>query len=259
MAGAEIWAGNELYNAITGNSDTLRLSLGNGSNLDFSQYIRTEIDMRRYWQVAPNRSIAARFSFGIARSFGFTSDVPYVKQFFAGGPVSVRAWAPRGLGPGAYEDPLSRDTRNNTRLYQTGDISLEANLEYRFKIFWLLNGALFLDAGNVWTIDYDANRCGSQFLISPQEYTDCIDEEGNVFTQVNEAFYRQIAVGGGFGLRFDFSYFILRLDLATKLRHSYPFMPDETGATESDYWFRDFREGYSLSKVAFNLGFGYPF
>ena len=254
MAGAELYGINRLLNA-----DTFRLSLGNGATVDFSQYIRSEIDVRRYWQVNPKRSFAARFAFGLARPFGYTSDVPYVKQFFAGGPVSVRAWAPRGLGPGAYEDPLSRNTENNTRLYQTGDIRIEANLEYRFKIFWLLNGALFIDAGNVWTIEEDENRCGSQFLIAAREY-DCINENGNSISYINEPFYKQIAVGSGFGLRFDFSYFILRLDLATKIRHSYPYLPNgDSTYSERDYWFRDFREGYGLSKITFNLGFGYPF
>lgn len=257
LAGAEVWGGNVLYNAFVDEPDTLRLRLGRNAT-DFSQYVRTEVDLRRYWQSNRDRNVAARFAFGIARPFGYTSDVPYVKQFFAGGPVSVRAWAPRGLGPGAYEDPLSRNIQNNTRLYQTGDIRIEANLEYRFKIFWLLNGALFLDAGNVWTIERDPNRCGSQFLLSADEY-DCVDEFGKTIRYVNEPFYRQIAVGGGMGFRFDFSYFILRLDLATKLRHSYPYLPDESGAVEGDYWLRDFREGYGLSKVAFNLGFGYPF
>jgi outer membrane protein insertion porin family len=259
LAGAELWAGNKLYNALTSTSETFRLRINNRAPIDFSQYIRTEIDIRRYWQQTPGKSLALRLAFGIARPFGFTSDVPYVKQFFVGGPNSVRAWAPRGLGPGAFEDPLSRDIDNNTRLYQTGDIKIEANLEYRFKIFWLMEGALFLDAGNVWTIEQDTNRCGSQFLISPLE-DECINEEGNRISFLHEPFYRQLAVGGGFGFRFDFSYFILRLDLATKLRHSYPYLPTaDMTATEADYWFQDYKRGFSWSKIAFNLGFGYPF
>jgi outer membrane protein insertion porin family len=254
MAGAEVAA----YNRIAG--DNLRLRLRPGSFVDFSEYIRTEIDLRSYWQKASQKSVAVRFAFGIARPFGTTLDVPYVKQFFVGGPNSVRAWSPRGLGPGAYEDPLSTDRANNTRLYQTGDIKIEANLEYRFKIFWLMNGALFLDAGNVWTIENDDNRPGSQFRIS-SKLLNIEDNEGNMTTFLHEPFYKQIAVGGGFGLRFDFSYFILRLDLATKLRHSYPFMPASSSSPmETDYWFRDFRDGsYDFSKIAFNLGFGYPF
>src|SRR5690606_31164349 len=116
-----------------------------------------------------------RFNFGIARPFGFTTDVPYVKQFYVGGPNSIRAWAPRGLGPGGYQDPNALDRDNNFRLYQAGDLKLEMNLEYRFEILWQMKGALFLDAGNIWTIREDINRCGSQFLFNGTERTDgCI-------------------------------------------------------------------------------------
>lgn len=266
LAGAEIWAGNAIYNSFSLEPDTLRLNLGGGQGVDFSQYARTQIDLRRYWQSRPSHSFAARFSIGVARPFGYTTDVPYVKQFFAGGPNSIRAWAPRGLGPGAYEDTLAVRSANNTRLYQTGDFKLEANLEYRFKIFWLMNGAFFLDAGNVWTLRRDPNRCGSQFLLRGKTYT-CVDQEsGERVSYTNEPFYRQIAIGGGFGLRLDFSYFILRLDMGVKLRHAAPF-PNEPGSSANwqNYWFRDFRaDGNRVDLrlgdiVAFNLGFGYPF
>jgi outer membrane protein assembly factor BamA len=266
LAGAEIWAGNALYNSFALEPDTLRLNLRDDKQVDFSQYVRTQVDFRRYWQLAPNQSVAARFNLGIARPFGYTSDVPYVKQFFAGGPNSIRAWAPRGLGPGAYEDTLAVRSTNNTRLYQTGDLKLEFNLEYRFKIFWLLNGAFFLDAGNVWTLRRDPNRCGSQFLFSEKVYN-CVDQvSGGDISYTNEPFYKQIAVGGGFGLRMDFSYFILRLDMGVKLRHAAPF-PDIPADANNwrNYWFRDFRpDGNRVDLnftdvVAFNLGFGYPF
>ncbi len=266
LAGAEIWAGNAIYNSFALNPDTLRLDLGAGKVVNFSQYAKTQLDLRRYWQSRPNQSFAARISLGIARPFGYTSDVPYVKQFFAGGPNSIRAWAPRGLGPGAYEDTLAVRSANNTRLYQTGDLKIETNFEYRFKIFWLMHGALFLDAGNVWTLRRDPNRCGSQFLLRERTYT-CVDQEnGERKNYTNEPFYKQIAIGGGFGLRLDFSYFILRLDMAVKLRHAAPF-PNEPQSNSNwqNYWFRDFRpDGNRVELgfgdiVAFNLGFGYPF
>lgn len=266
LAGAEVWAGNAIYNSFALEADTLRLNLRGEKAVDFSQYARTQVDLRRYWQGHPNRSWSARLSLGVARPFGYTSDVPYVKQFFAGGPNSLRAWAPRGLGPGAYEDTLAVRSANNTRLYQTGDFKLEANLEYRFKIFWLMHGAFFLDAGNVWTLRQDPNRCGSQFLLRPRNYA-CTDQEtGEKISYTNEAFYKQIAIGGGFGIRLDFSYFILRLDMAVKLRHAAPFpdIPDD-GQNWRNYWFRDFRpDGNRVPLrfsdiVAFNLGFGYPF
>lgn len=266
LAGAEVWGANALYNSFALEPDTLRLNLRQGTKVDFSQYVRTQVDLRRYWPLGPNQSLAGRFNLGVARPFGYTSDVPYVKQFFAGGPNSLRAWAPRGLGPGAYEDTLSLRSVNNTRLYQTGDFKLEFNLEYRFKIFWLINGAFFLDAGNVWTLRPDPNRCGSQFLFSERTY-DCVDQaSGGDIRYTNEPFYKQIAVGGGFGLRVDFSYFILRLDMGLKLRHAAPF-PDNPADLNNwqNYWFRDFRDngnrvGLNFTDiVAFNLGFGYPF
>lgn len=264
LAGAEMWGANKLYNAFTGEQDAFTLRLRAGKTVEFSQYLRTQLDLRQFHQFTPRRSLAARFAIGVARPYGFTSDVPYVKQFFAGGPNSIRAWAPRGLGPGAYEDPLSLDRRNNTRLYQTGDLSLEANLEYRFNIFWMVNGAFFLDAGNIWTFGRDTSRCGSQFLLRQRSYQ-CTDPDGNTSTYTNEPFYRQIAIGGGFGLRLDFSYFILRLDMGVKLRHAQPYPFEEGGNNRKNYWFRDFREDErreglrAVDIINFNLGFGYPF
>lgn len=266
LAGAEIWAGNAIYNSFSLEPDTLRVNLGGGKKVDFSQYARLQIDLRRYWQRSTNQNIAARFFVGAARPFGYTSDVPYVKQFFAGGPNGIRAWAPRGLGPGAYEDTLSVRSINNARLYQTGDFRLEASLEYRFKIFWMFNGAFFLDAGNIWTFQRDENRCGAQFLLRERTYA-CADQStGEKLNYTHAPFYQQIAVGGGFGLRLDFSFFILRLDMATKLRHAAPF-PNNPDSPDNwqQYWFRDFRADGNrvplrfIDIVAFNLGFGYPF
>jgi len=264
LAGAEVWAGNAIYNAFALVQDTLKLRLKAGKTVDFSQYVRTQVDLRKYWSHSPKRSTAARIAVGAARPFGYTTDVPYVKQFYAGGPNSIRAWAPRGLGPGAFEDTLSLDRSFNTRLYQSGDVRLEANLEYRFNIFWVVNGAFFLDAGNIWTFRRDTARCGSQFLLGSRQYS-CIDNQGEKTVYTNEPFYKQIAVGGGFGLRLDFSFFILRLDMAAKLRHAAP-MPSSNGQGNwQDYWFRDFRgdggrRGLKFTDiVSFNLGFGYPF
>ena len=263
-AGAELWAGNALYNAFASNPDTMALRIGETRTISFEQYARARIDLRAYRQYTPKRSIAARFAFGIARPFGYTSDVPYVKQFFVGGPNSIRAWAPRGLGPGAFEDPLSFDRRNNTRLFQTGDLSIEGSLEYRFNIFWLFNGAFFLDAGNIWTLQQEPERCGSQFLLRARQ-SPCLDDAGETFVYTNEPFYRQIAIGGGFGLRLDFSFFILRLDMGLKLRHASPIPLEQGRNNFANYWFRDFRPDGGRQDlkfpdvVNFNLGFGYPF
>ncbi|MEN0003717.1 MAG: BamA/TamA family outer membrane protein [Bacteroidota bacterium] len=247
LSGFELWGVNSLFNQWTGRNDVF----GIGST-NFSQYWRIEGDYRYYRTLSAKHSLAARAYLGVARPFGFTSDVPYVKQFFAGGPNGIRAWAARGLGPGGFEDPESRNPNNTTRLYQTGDIHLEANVEYRFDIFWLLKGALFIDAGNVWTFNRDPDRCGSQFLFTESTFS-CGTED----TFTNDPFYKQIAIGTGFGFRFDLTYFLLRLDLGVRLRNSFP-RRDGNSVTEADYW-EDF-QGFRFNRnVSFNLGLGYPF
>lgn len=245
MAGAEIWAANQIYNRFATEDAVFRL----GRNTNFSQYILSEIDFRVYDQINQGRNWAARLNFGIGRPFGDTTEVPYVKQFYVGGPNSIRAFAPRGLGPGGFLDTLSLDRANAFRLYQTGDIKLEFNLEYRFDLFWFTKGAIFLDAGNVWTFRRDLDRCGSQFLWQEETYV-CGEE-----TFTHYPFYRQIAIGGGMGLRFDLSYFIFRLDLAVPLRFNYP--STRNNPREADWW-NDFRN-FQLQDIRFNLGLGYPF
>ena len=248
-AGAEIWAANALYNEFALAQDTFRL----GDTVDFSQYAKVETDLRYYRQFTKERSLAARLNMGIARPFGYTTDVPYVKQFFVGGPNSIRAWAPRSLGPGGYEDPefinLPQEAGFN-RFYQSGDIKVELNLEYRFTIFWIFKGALFVDAGNVWTYRRDDSRPGSQFLFRrPENYLN---------NQAYFPFYRQIAVGSGFGLRMDLSFFIFRLDMAVKVRNPYPRLPVDGGTYREALWWNDFNN-FKLRDIAFNIGLGYPF
>lgn len=251
MAGAELWAFNKLYNGLVGTQSIWRLG-----KTDFSQYLRGEIDLRYYRQINSRRSLASRASAGIALPFGFTSDVPYVKQFFIGGPSSIRAWPARSLGPGGYEDTTFsiNNIRNALLFYQSGDIKLELNVEYRFDLFWRIKGAFFLDAGNIWTLQKDTARCGSQFLLSRPK-TPCINTGGS--RSYAAPFYQQIALGGGFGLRFDFTYFIFRLDMGVRLRNPYPLRGGEGSFSERDYW-------TNLSKwrwrdANFNIGLGYPF
>lgn len=248
VAGLEIWAGNSLYNTLASRNDTLSVGA-----IDFSQYVKMELDFRRYKKISPKSTLAARFNIGIAQPFGFTSDVPYVKQFFVGGPNSIRAWAARGLGPGGHIDSLTFNSNNRLLFYQTGDLKLEFNLEYRFDIYWRLKGAVFLDGGNVWTISEDPDRCGSQFLFSPKNKSECPDSQPGA----GDPFYRQIALGTGFGLRFDFKYFIFRIDLGLQLRNPFPIVSDPDNITEADYW-TNF-SNYQFSDINFNLGLGYPF
>ncbi|MEL6276620.1 MAG: BamA/TamA family outer membrane protein, partial [Bacteroidota bacterium] len=226
---------------------SLRVSGSELDTINFSQFAKVDLDYRFYKKLSSKHNIATRINIGIARPFGFTSDVPYVKQFFVGGPTSIRAWAARELGPGGYDDPALDEINNPLFFYQTGDLKLEFNFEYRFDLFWSLKGALFLDGGNVWTLDCDPTRLGSQFLL--RSGTPSCATNGNE-TFVNEAFYQQIALGSGFGLRLDFAYFILRLDMGLRVRN--PFREPTTNR----YWVSP---SESFQNINFNLGLGYPF
>jgi outer membrane protein assembly factor BamA len=170
------------------------------------------------------------------------SELPYDKYFFAGGGTSVRAWRPRRLGPGSFTSYLQNKantgdsiTTDNQRIRtfnteQPGELLLEGNIEYRFPLFSFINGALFTDFGNVWSLRPD-QRDGARFNVN--------------------SFYREFAVGSGFGLRFDFSFLILRLDIATKV-----YDPTAPG---NKWAIRNFNVFNGQNQTALNLGIGYPF
>jgi outer membrane protein assembly factor BamA len=119
--------------------------------------------------------------------------LPFEKKYFTGGANGIRAWQVRSLGPGNYKADVGSYPN------QSSDIKIESNLEYRFKLLLMMEGAIFLDAGNIWAINSKEDG-----------------RDGAIF-KINE-FYKQIAVGTGFGMRFDFNYFLFRLDLGFKLR-----------------------------------------
>ncbi len=206
--------------------------LNNGQEIQFYRFLRLNFDYRKYKILGRNQKsqIAFKLIGGIAYSYGAENyyQLPYEKNFFIGGPSSVRAWKPRRLGPGAYVSV-------SNLVEQPGSILLESSLEYRFKLFQLfgqMNGAFFIDAGNVWNM--------------PQGYTD-------LTTQFKLSdFYNQIAVGSGFGLRWDFDFFLLRLDLATKVIN--PANPVNQKWVLSQTSF----EG-GQNPIEFNIGIGYPF
>jgi outer membrane protein assembly factor BamA len=193
-------------------------------NTRFAQYVKGDFEYRYGHMINKSSSVVGRAFFGIGVPFGNFNVLPFEKKYFTGGANGIRAWQVRSLGPGSYKAPS--DIYPN----QSSDIKLEANLEYRFKMFWRMEGAFFTDAGNIWAINYKDNR------------------EGAVF-KVNE-FYKQIAVGSGFGIRFDFTYFLFRLDLGMKMRD--PSLPEGK---------RFIPGNYQLSSDQFNLSFaiGYPF
>jgi hypothetical protein len=195
-SGMETFFTNKLYNLISGKNDVWKLN----NNIEFAKYFRLELDPRFYEFFSDNHSFAARAYAGIIIPFGSSEAAPFFKQFSVGGPNSMRGWDQKELGPGAYSERLLQP--DSLTFFQTGDIKLEINLEYRFDIVYVLEGALFFDAGNVWTLKENDDRPGSQFT---SEFVD------------------QIAVSAGYGFRFDFTYFNIRFDFGYKLRNPFPF------------------------------------
>jgi outer membrane protein insertion porin family len=194
ISGFEVYTLNSIYNKIS-NSNSV-FSLG---EFEFSKFIRPEFDYRFYYNFSEKSKLASRFSIGIIVPFGSSNSVPYIKQFYSGGPQSLRAWNIRELGPGSLN--LSDSVRENQTFFAAGDFKLEANIEYRFDIVWRLKGALFLDAGNIWLLPKAENKNQAGFLSS--------------------SFLNEIAIGTGMGFRLDLSYFLFRVDVGFKLRNSY--------------------------------------
>ena len=200
----------------------------------YSQFSKFDIDLRYYYNsVDQSSALVGRFIAGIGFAYGNSSTLPYGKQFYIGGSNSVRAFILRGLGPGSYALPDSID--KNSFIDQAGDIKLEANIEYRFPIISVFNGALFVDAGNIWLRRDDPNRPGGTF-------------SGSTFA-------KEIAVGTGFGIRSDLSFLILRFDIAFPLR--VPSLP------ENDRWVVakiDVGDpSWRKNNLTFNVAIGYPF
>jgi outer membrane protein assembly factor BamA len=194
-------------------------------NVPYFQYIRSDIDIRYYNIIDKQNKFAYRIYAGLGVPYGNSTALPFEKKFFAGGPNSIRAWSSRDLGPGS-------DTSSNSFSYpnKSGDIKLEGNIEYRFKVIWKMEGAIFLDAGNVWAIKPEEGKPGADF-------------------QWNR-FYKEVAIGTGLGVRVDFSFFLLRVDFGLKVRD--PALP------ENDRWIPIFRN-FSFNDLHLNFGIGYPF
>ena len=200
----------------------------------YSEYSRFDLDVRHYYNTAnQTSSIASRVIAGIGIAHGNSSTLPYVKQFYIGGSNSVRAFDARALGPGSYKTPDS--LLAHSFLDQAGDLKLEANIEYRFPIVSIVRGALFVDAGNIWTRNDDPSRPGGRFSGS--------------------TFLNEIAVGTGFGIRLDLSFFILRFDLAFPLR--IPYLPDGERwvARRIDFGSASWRR----ENLVLNVAIGYPY
>ncbi|WP_281636139.1 BamA/TamA family outer membrane protein [Flavobacterium marginilacus] len=200
-------------------------------DVPLSQYAKVKTDFRHYLKLSKDTQLASRIIVGVGLPYGNSVVMPTSKQFVSGGTNSIRAFRARTLGPGSY---LNQQTDNSYLPDQSGDIKLEFSTEYRAKLFSIVNGALFLDAGNIWLLNEDPNKAGAKF---------------------SKDFMKEIAVGAGAGLRFDLSFLILRTDLAIPLRK--PWLP------ENDRWVIDAIDFGSSSwrkdNLILNIAIGYPF
>ncbi len=200
----------------------------------YAQYSKFDVDVRHYLNTSKEGRLVARVFAGFGFPYGNSNSLPFAKQYFSGGPNSLRAFRIRSVGPGSYvpDDPLSAGAFFD----QAGDIKLEANLEYRFPIVSVLKGAVFTDAGNVWMKNED--------------------DRGGKF---GSEWFNQIAVGAGIGLRVDIDFFVIRLDVATPLR-----LPSKTNDNEAAefIWRQNFNFGdksWRQRNIVWNFGIGYPF
>lgn len=201
----------------------------------FAQFLKLNSEIRYLWNLNRNQAIAARLGAGAIWSYGNSKVAPYSEQFYIGGANSIRAFTVRSIGPGGFVPD-----RNNKYSFvdQTGDIRLEANIEYRFRIAGNLHGATFLDAGNVWLLRNDP-------VLPDQEVGYRNRQEGKFkLSRVPE----QIALGTGLGLRYDFGFLILRFDWGVALH--YPYKTGKKGYYNVD----SFKDG-----LGYHFAIGYPF
>lgn len=202
----------------------------------YSQFVKIEADGRHYMKLGRYSQLASRIMLGMSYSYGNSRSLPYLKQFYSGGPNGLRAFRARAVGPGsALPENLGKD---NFFADQTGDYKLELNTEYRARLvdmgFGVLNWAAFIDAGNIWLQNTEEDKAGGK---------------------LNKDFLTELAVGAGAGLRFDLTFLILRTDFAIPLRLPYYPKGERWVIKNIDFgsssWRRD--------NLIFNLAIGYPF
>ena len=189
--------------------------------LKYAQFAKADADFRYHFNFGKEQKIATRLFAGLGIPFGNSDVMPFSKQYFSGGPYSVRAFRIRSLGPGSYEP---EESENTSYFDQSGNLRLEGNIEYRFPIISFLKGAVFADAGNVWTTRENPDLPGGKF---------------------GKDFLNELGVGAGVGLRVDIQNFVIRLDVAAPMR--VPFLP------EGERW------TFAFDEPIFNFAVGYPF
>ena len=187
-------------------------------NLEYSEYVKTEFDYIKHWDFGKEKVLAVRSFFGIAIPFGNSNYIPFSRSYYAGGSNDNRAWQPYSLGPGST---------NAVNDFNEANMKIAFSAEYRFKVFGDVKGAIFADAGNIWNV-----------------LDNVIDEKAK-FSGVNDL--AEIALGSGFGLRYDLSFFVIRLDLGFKTYNP--------AHEKGDRWFKEYNFGHSV----LNFGINYPF
>ena len=188
------------------------------AGVPYAQYIKTELDFIKHWRVGRDQVLAFRSFGGIAIPYGNASTIPFARSYFAGGSNDNRAWNAYALGPGST---------NNLNDFNEANFKLAFNLEYRFPLLGAIKGALFTDAGNIWNA------------------LDGVNDPERSFQGISSL--QQIAIGSGFGVRYDFTYFVFRLDVGFKTYNP--------SLENSKRWFRD----YNFANSVINIGINYPF
>jgi outer membrane protein insertion porin family len=200
-------------------------------NVPYSQFVKLEADFRHYLNLGGESQLASRIVVGSGFAYGNSKELPFIKQFFIGGTNSIRAFRVRSIGPGSFDNSNSASTFLPD---QSGDAKLELNTEFRGKIYSIVKGALFVDAGNIWLLNEDPNKPGAK---------------------LSSKFLNELAVGVGAGLRFDFDFLVLRTDFAFPIR--------KPNLAEGNRWVInqiDFGSGpWRSENLIFNLAIGYPF
>lgn len=213
LAGNTFSLASKLLNSQKNDNDRYELF-----NVAYSQYVKTEIDYIKHWHFGGKKVLAMRNFFGFAIPYGNSTSIPFSKSFYAGGANDNRAWTAYNLGPG-------RSDSNNE--FNEANLKLAFSLEYRYNLFQNLNGAFFVDAGNIWNA------------------LDDIEDEDAKFKGFESL--KETAVGAGVGLRYDFSFFILRFDIG--------FKAHDPSVLNQGQWFRNF----NFKNAVYNVGINYPF